>query len=445
MILSPNSKELPSAVLDYQKKFGMTRWSLEPSPDKIFDNIVVIPAIQEYKNLKTLLESLSNIDKTYFDSTLFLFVINHSENSREDVKNENQDTLEYFRSLISKEAKDSLAQKIITSKMNIALVNASSTGLAMPDKDGGVGFARKIGMDLALSRFDYNSSFKKIIICLDADCKVEPNYLTTIVEEANKKNICAGYVEYEHCLPENEEERKAIICYEIFLRYYVLGLKYANSAYAFDSIGSTMFCDAEHYIKIGGMNKRKAAEDFYFLEKLAKISSIEKIRSTRIYPSPRKSWRVPFGTGQRINRFFAKTHDEYSLLNPMCFEVLKEWLMLFNSDEILAVDEYLEKANRSHPALKSFLIQQDFTQTWNKIILDSKKIDQISKQKLFWFDGFRTMKLIHFLRDTAFPNMNMFDALDQLFVHYNIEIPRKDVIPDLSIQYDYLNLLRTIL
>ena len=47
----------------------------------------------------------------------------------------------------------------------------------MPHKIGGVGLARKIGMDEALKIFNYNSTSKKILICLDADCTVASNYL----------------------------------------------------------------------------------------------------------------------------------------------------------------------------------------------------------------------------------------------------------------------------
>ncbi|MCK7516438.1 MAG: hypothetical protein MZV64_01280 [Ignavibacteriales bacterium] len=46
----------------------------------------------------------------------------------------------------------------------------------MDDKNGGVGLARKIGMDLALSKFDYLSINKNIILCTDADCIVDSDY-----------------------------------------------------------------------------------------------------------------------------------------------------------------------------------------------------------------------------------------------------------------------------
>ena len=38
-------------------------------------------------------------------------------------------------------------------------------------------------------------------------------------------------------------DNSAIICYETFLRYYVMCLRYAGSYYAFHTIGSAMACD----------------------------------------------------------------------------------------------------------------------------------------------------------------------------------------------------------
>ena len=128
----------------------------------------------------------------------------------------------------------------------------------------------------------------------------------------------------------DDEETKAIICYEIFLRYYVLGLSFAKSEYAFHTIGSTMLCTPDAYVKVEGMNKRKAAEDFYFLEKLAKIFPIGEIKSTSIHPSKRGSWRVPFGTGKSVDRYLSNSRDEYLLYNPKSFVILKTWLEVLN-------------------------------------------------------------------------------------------------------------------
>lgn len=411
----------PKLVKDYLKKFSSNKWKLFSKEEKLFENIFVIPAIAEYENLKKLFNSILSNNNEYFFNTLFLIVINNLKSSSKQVKDENQKTIIYFKKIIMEQATDELSEKIISSKLNIAIVDASSENNEMPQKDGGVGFARKIGMDLALNNFNYESPKMKMLFCLDADCIVQNNYLQTLIDDVNNKNIVAGYVEYEHLLPDDDQEKKAIILYEIFLRYYVIGLKYASSPFAFDTIGSTMFCDFEHYIKIGGMNKKKAAEDFYFLEKLAKITKIHKVNKTKIYPSARKSWRVPFGTGQRVNRYFQKTHDENLVYHPQTFEILKKWIALFFNNEILNSEEYINRAAEIHIELKNFLIAQTFITTWNRILNETENESQIQKQKLFWFDGFRTLKLIHHLRDNALPMINNIEAMDRLFNLMNIK------------------------
>jgi len=435
-----------AAVANYLSKYGLDTWNLEFETQKNYNNIIVVPAIQEYENIRRLLESLTQNDKKYFNETLVVFVVNNLVSSSDDVKEDNQKSLDLLRGIISKKISDELAEKIFSTGLNIGLVDASSKNLELPEKDGGVGLARKIGMDIALTQFDYTNSEKKILICLDADCKVEHNYLASISQTFNQSNIRAAYVQYEHPLPKNEKDKLAIICYEIFLRYYVLGLKLANSPFAFPTIGSTMICDYESYVRIGGMNKKKAAEDFYFMEKLAKITSIEKINSTKIFPASRGSWRVPFGTGQRVNRYIAGTHEEYVLYDPKSFDVLQKWLSVFNSREILTADEYLNKAKAINTTLHSFLVHNSFRESWEKILHNSKTEEQIQKQKMIWFDGFRTLKLIHFLRDNDFPPVNMFDALDEILVHFGQKFFRtnNDPLPQIEIQIKYLTKLREL-
>ncbi|MFA3783644.1 hypothetical protein ABRY23_11335 [Melioribacteraceae bacterium 4301-Me] len=439
--------KFPEYVKEYLQKSLNPIWRLETSPEKLYDNIIVVPAIQEKENIKLLLGSLANCDNKYFNSTLVMFVVNALSNSSNKILEENLDTLDYLRKFVQKNFDDDkLLMKLNSLGLNIGVVDATSHKKTMPTKEGGVGFARKIGMDLALQYFDYHSSNKKLIISLDADCTVEPNYLTEIVEYFNKCPSHCAYVKFEHPLPDDEQLAKAAINYEIFLRYYVLGLKYANSPYAYHSIGSTIICDAESYIKVGGMSKNKAGEDFYFLEKLAKITTVEEISATKVYPSARSSWRVPFGTGQRIGRFLSNNKNEYILYDPQTFFILKEWISEFHSNTIYNADNYLQKAKRINNALHDFLIQNSFDITWNKILKNSKSERQIQNQKKLWFDAFKTLKLIHFLRDTSFPSINMFDALDIILNKYGINCFRRanEVIPPIEIQLKYLSKLREL-
>lgn len=439
------TSELPNPVNDFLAKHGIDGWKIFFDKQNRYHNVIVVPAIDEYENIRSLFQSLISNDDKYFKETLILFVVNNLRSSSGEVKQNNRQTITFLKNIIERRSENTIEEKIIESGLNIGYVDASSDGHELPEKDGGVGLARKIGMDLVLTVFNYQSKGKKIIICLDADCTVDKNYLTTIIETFNGENVKAGYVKYEHTLPDNEKQKLAIVCYEIFLRYYVLGLKYAGSPYAFPTIGSTMVCDYESYIQAGGMNKRKAAEDFYFLEKLAKITSIHGIKGTKVFPSSRGSWRVPFGTGQRVNRFLSGTNKEYFLYDPAVFEILKDWNEIFYGREILNANSYLAEAEKINKSLKKFLLMNSFDEQWEKILNSSKTETQVQKQKLAWFDGFRTLKLIHFLRDNDYPPVNMFDALDKMFEvsGYKFRVNRTEAIPNLDVQMKYLEVLRS--
>jgi len=427
---------LPLKIKKYLDKYGTEVRPLDLRPSATIEMIVVVPAISEYENIKRLLSSLSIADNKHQNKILLLFVVNNLKSSPREVKSENQKTLEFLRV----QTYDGNLKK----SFSLGYIDAASSGNELDKKNGGVGLARKIGMDAALSLFDYRSEKKKILVCLDADCTVSHNYFTEIYESFYKQNFHAAVVSFQHSLAD-ETTREAILCYEIFLRYYVLSLRFACSPYAFHTIGSTMICDVESYIKIEGMNKQKAAEDFYFLEKLAKNVSIGKITTAFVYPSSRKSWRVPFGTGQRVNRFLGHSQNEYLLYNFDSFLILKNWLRLFLLKN-LSAEEFITEAENIHTNLSAFLIEQKFEKSWSEISRTAKTNEQLQRQKSIWFDGFKTLKLIHYLRDNGFPLQPMFASLNRLFADMKIEVDFKseDEIPPFEIQQKYLEMLRNL-
>lgn len=451
---------IPDKISAYLNKRASNKWEIENDHKKLFQKIIVVPSIAESSTLPSLIQSLEQNDKAELSNTLLLIVVNNAVSSSKEVKEENSKTLDYLRNL--------------KTDLNLSFIDASSFRKEFDDKNAGVGLARKIGIDLALTKFDYGSLKKRILICTDADCVADSNYLSEISQEFNRKNYEAAVVNFAHDISGNDQETKAIICYEIFLRYYVLGLSFAKSDYAFHTIGSTMLCTPEAYVKVGGMNKRKAAEDFYFLEKLAKIYPIGKIKSTFVHPSIRSSWRVPFGTGRSVNRYLSNERNEYQLYDPKCFIVLKSWLEVFydrslsqpelvsgslnfsdnpqeipkqvRNDKIRNQSSLLKISRNIHSALYDFLIQQDFENFSKKVLLNNKNQSEVNKQKHFWFDAFKTLKLIHYLRDETYPNVNMFNAIDELLRLMEIENPikRNSDSPDLEIQKEYLLQLRKI-
>lgn len=441
-----NPQYLNESRSKYIKKHSTGDWFIETKGYSNISAVIVIPALSEYNNIRKLLESFLENDHTVFNSVLILFVVNNLASANDDIKNDNTKTLQLLKQInIGISGQDNLVNKIISAELRIGFVDASSEGKELPEKDGGVGLARKTGMDLALSLFEFGTDSNKLIVCLDSDCTIPANYLTEICKLTHDFSFEAGYVNYEHPL-DDVATIEAIICYEVFLFYYVLSLKYAGSPYAFHTIGSTMLCNADAYIKTGGMNKKKAAEDFYFLEKMSKNFEIRKIDTTSVYPSPRVSFRVPFGTGQRVGRYLSHVQNEYLLYSPKSFTVLKEWLAVFNGKNILTTEEYLQAAKNINNALSDFLQMNNFETEWTRILKNSKQPEQIHKQKKIWFDGFRTLKFIHYLRDNGYPLQPMFHALDEIFAMTGVghNIKRESEIPDVETQKQYLKLLRSL-
>ena len=401
---------LPEYVKKYLKKFGTTEREILIGKFKKYEAIVVVPALAELENIPKLLKSLAKTDDEFHEHFLVLFVINNSENAENEIVENNRKSFELLKKVIEKEHPNFHLPK----KLDFAVINAFKGKNALPQKTAGVGLARKIGLDAALALLDYSSSKQKLLISLDADCEVSRNYFTEIYLQSNKRKLKAGYVNFEHPV-DIEPYSKAIIDYEIFLRYYVAGLKYAKSPYAFFTIGSTMISDAEAYVKIGGMNKRKAAEDFYFMEKLAKLFDVVEINSATVFPSPRISERVPFGTGRSVYELLSGKRNYGELYSPRIFEALLKWDELFFNENILTSLEYLERAGKINPHLKNFLIERKFHENWEKILNKNASDKQIIKQKKLLFDGFETLKLVHYLRDNCCDNVTTTEALPFIY------------------------------
>ena len=129
------------------------------------------------------------------------------------------------------------------------------------------------------------------------------------------------------------------------------------------------------------------------------------------------------------------------------FDVLKEWLILFNDKNINDTKHLVDEAGKINKELKTFLIQRKFPEQWDRILKNSKNSKQLQYQKQNWFDGFKTLKLVHHLRDSAYPVINMFDAVDQLFLKTGVNVIKKrkgESVPGLDVQKEYLYKLREL-
>ncbi|MBN2538749.1 MAG: glycosyltransferase family 2 protein [Deltaproteobacteria bacterium] len=448
---------IPGNIEKYLTHYSVgTRWRIVSGSLRGIDTVVVIPALAESGHIFKTIAGLSENPPDELSRTLVVCVINNGDADvvSADAFTDNQRTLKILRRLIDDDGGDVpnsrqsvYFDRIRQSGLRVAYIDASSPGMEMPGKSAGVGFARKIGMDLALKVFNYDNDYPKLLLCLDADTLVEPNYLSAVRDFFEKERATTSVIAFAHQDADSADEQAAICCYEIFLRYYVLSLRWAGSPYAFHSIGSTMVCTAGGYATVRGMNKRRAGEDFYFLDKLAKIGRVGRITATTVHPSSRQSRRVPFGTGKRVIRFTEGNESEYSLYNPRSFAVLKEWLEYMSSCRDMDPETILAHAADMHPSLEMFLHMRRFCEVWPRIVTNSGDEAHLSSHFSRWFDGFETFKLIRHLTNNGLPPVDMFDALRQLMEMMGKKLPveiQPGFVPPFQEQMGILDYLRKI-
>jgi hypothetical protein len=270
----------------------------------------------------------------------------------------------------------------------------------LPPKLAGVGLARKIGMDEALRRFDDTGRMDGVIVGFDADCRCERNYLTAIEEHfrINRQSPgCSIYFEHPLSGPFAPEVYEAAAAYELHLRYYVHALRFAGFPHAHHTVGSCMAVRADAYRRQGGMNKRKAGEDFYFLHKIIPIGGFTDLTATTIYPSPRASDRVPFGTGMAVSRFLMERE-----VKTYPLEAFGDLKCLFDHVE----ENYragkvgnIGKTKELPTSVRSFLDRQQFGVALAEMQANTASGAAFRKRFFLWFDGFRAMKFIHHARD----------------------------------------------
>jgi hypothetical protein len=104
----------------------------------------VIPALAESATLFATLSSLAANPPEMCERFLVLVVVNQGVDAPAADKADNLVTLKLLAA----------GDDPRLSRLRLAWVDAASPGLEMPVKGGGVGLARRIGLDLALSRLD---------------------------------------------------------------------------------------------------------------------------------------------------------------------------------------------------------------------------------------------------------------------------------------------------
>ena len=373
---------------------------------RLFRRAIVIPAYAEAEHLPATLAGIAQNPPEMLFDTLVLTVINNPPDGEAEKINDNQKLLSYLRA-------DSYG---FQKKMNLFLIDASSKGLEL-SSGGGVGSARKLGMDTVLRYLDMKE--KPLIFCLDADTLVSPDYIEAALKSfISDENVPGGVFSFEHQPGASDAENAAIIDYELFMRYYVAGLEFAASPYAYHALGSAMVCTAEAYIKAGGMREKNGGEDFYFLQALRKTGPLIQISGARVFPSSRPSDRVSFGTGPKIREIMGGKNIKF--YNPLIFNLIKQALHLVSEtglDEFSFLFSIFEKSPICE--FTAFLESCAFRDNWERICRNTPRdLKKLREAFNIWFDAFRTLKFIHFCERSApdkYPQLEILPAFRELF------------------------------
>lgn len=330
------------------------------------------------------------------------------------------------------------------SPRDVLLADRFSKGRKLPAR-GGVGHARKIGADLAAFLIHRQTVGSPWIHCTDADVCLPRRYFSCIgaLNGDSGQYTAALVYPFRHCIAVDRDSQempvghpqrllKVTRLYEYSLRYYVAGLGFARSPYAFHTIGSTMAVNAAHYARVRGFPRRQAGEDFYLLNKLAKVGTIRQLEAESdceaIEIKARYSDRVPFGTGAATGKIMALENpaSEFLFYQPNIFRLLRIWLArtaIFWKLQSTDVAAVMSRPGPGDPggkpspassgdvqALVDALGETGVAHALEHAFRQSKDAQQFSRQMHTWFDAFRTLKTIHYLRDRHLPSIS-FEAL----------------------------------
>jgi hypothetical protein len=302
-------------------------------------------------------------------------------------------------------------------ELDVLLVDRASPGVQLPERQG-VGLARKITGDIALSLWERGDVASPWFLCTDADVQVPVDYLEALPPD--HANLSAALFPFEHILEGDAFQQEAMCLYESYLHYYVLGLHWAGSPYAHHSIGSLFAIHGDAYAAVRGFPKRRAGEDFYLLNKLIKVAPLLPLNAGRIKVRGRRSNRVPFGTGAALNEISSIRTEgiPYTVYDPQVFLGVQTWQRALTnfaySPDLARLQQETQTENTlPENLLHGCLEEMGAYHAAESASRNTKMGLPLLRRLHEWNDAFRTLKLVHALRDKGLPSIELHEAIEQ--------------------------------
>ena len=208
--------------------------------------------------------------------------------------------------------------------------------------------AKKIGMDEAVFRFEKAKRKRGIIAVLDADCRVEKNYLTALEKHFRRRlqpRVCYLNFAFEAVgIHYSDAVYVASLQYELHLRYLDRARKAAGLGASPGNLPTGFATDCETYQKRGGWSS--------VLGKSELLQGAHLLEECVVIPSPRiKNCRAA-GTGNNI-RTAVKNKNGLLTFAPECFSVLGQFMSLNGKRKSAILRELRDCPNCVSAYLKS--------------------------------------------------------------------------------------------
>jgi hypothetical protein len=407
------------AIAGYLEKDAEPEAEVAERFEGSFGHAIEVPA---YGETDSLFETLESVPEGPQGDVLIVVVLNARADSPDEVHEANRVARERIAAVapVSAVSRTPDIRLFPHPRGRLLLIDRAIPGDYLPAGQG-IGLARKIGCDLMLRLRAEGRLASPWIHATDADVRLPNDYFGQIGDVDSETTSAAVYF-YEHRFPEEEDLAEAGRLHEISLRYATLGLAWAGSPYAYESLGSCLAITPWAYAGVGGFPRSKSIEDFTIANDLAKIGSIERLAGSPIELAGRISTRVPISTGQTLSRLVETkgAAATFELHHPIVFAHLAAWLRVLAAIARRGGDleAPLQQLPHANPFFRADLLEEALGQmgAFEKVreaIAEPGDEETILRRLHARFDAFSTRRLLDDLRDTGFPSIGFREALSE--------------------------------
>lgn len=400
------------SVDQYLERYAEPEAALVARVDRHYEVAIVLPVLGE---TDVALDGPRSAVRELAGRALLILVVNANPRTPPELAQQNRELLAALGGRPARELAPGAAL-LDDPDFDVLVLDRSSAGRELPLRQG-VGLARKVGCDLALALHRAGRLASPWIHWTDADATLPRDHFAgtrRALARPESAGVVALCFPFLHVPGADSALARATLVHEICLRYHVLGLGLAGSPYAHHSLGSALAVHALAYAAVRGVPKRQAGEDFYLLDKLAKLGKLARVDGEAIAIRSRRSSRVPFGTGPRVERILEE--GEARVASPAAFRTLGA---LLGALDAVALERRLEPFDETLAGLPS---RERSAAAHALDVLGARDAARVAcrtsgsdlRRRLHtWFDALRTLQTLHRLRDAGLEDVPFRRALAQ--------------------------------